>query len=235
MRLRHVYQSGGRRLIFLAAGVAAAQPKRRAGAAVVRAPAADDLVSALDAHAVVIGAGDLDGRLDGLGAAADREDPGQGARGELGDLLGEPYRRLGGRPLREEGELLHLLVGGFGDLGPAVADVDGRVAAVHVDPRLAGGVYDLDPVAADNHVRAALFRHLSPVASGGPQVLRRRALDGIGIDDHWPAPCRMLVSTGPDRGPRRHRTPAHRRAQAFVGLVTVHVWSELCAPLDTRR
>ena len=82
-------------------------------------------------------AGQLPGRLDRLGAAGGEEHPVEVAGREGGQPPGQLDRRgVGVGPDREVGQLVCLLAGRLGQLGAAVADLDGEQAreAVEVAP-----------------------------------------------------------------------------------------------------
>ena len=129
-------------------------PVAREGAergAVVGDLARDELVAlALAAHAVVL-ARELDGGLDGLGAAGREEDAVEVAGGEAGDARGELDRaRVRVAPVGEEAELLDLLGGGLADLGAAVAGVHAEQRGQAVEVALAVLVPDVAAVALDD-------------------------------------------------------------------------------------
>src|SRR5205085_3155396 len=78
------------------------------------------------------------------------------------------------RPVRVEGQLLHLLPGGAPDLvAVRVADVHGEQPGERVEVALAGRVLEVATLAAHDHRHAAVGvrAHAREVE---PQVLRRR-------------------------------------------------------------
>jgi hypothetical protein len=109
---------------FLASGMPVIDRAPVRGA-VVGDRAADHLVLHRLADELEVLLGQLPGGLDGLAAAGGEEDLVQVARGVAGEPVGQLDRvRVRVGPDREERQLLGLLGGGLGELGPAVPGLD---------------------------------------------------------------------------------------------------------------
>ena len=101
------------------------------------------------AGALVVGARELDRRLDRLRAAGREEDPVEVARGQRGDPLGELDRpRVRVAPDDVEVELLDLACRRLAELGAAVAGVDAEEGGEAVEIALAVLVVDVGALAA---------------------------------------------------------------------------------------
>ena len=99
------------------------QEQYAAGGTMVGASPADQAKSSIVAASLVIGPGDFQRGFVGQRSTADREGAVERSGSEFGQLGGQPDRGRIGRSLREVGDLFELFEGGFGNLGPAVADV----------------------------------------------------------------------------------------------------------------
>ena len=153
-------------------------------------------------------AGELERRLDRLGAAGHRVDRGVRHRQVRRDLRGVPLERLGGERAAVGVREARRLVGdGVGDLAPAVADVD--------DDRATRGVEVLAPVGVDDGRAVGLHgdgrvapprragrRGRSPAAAHGA---RRTGGDGA---DHAP----IVGSAASGAGGSSRRRAGRRRA-----------------------
>ena len=113
--------------------------------------AGEELDLARVAGPLVIGAGELDRRLDRLRAAVGEEDPVEITRRQRGDPLGELDRpRVPVAPDGHEVELADLRRHRVADLGPAVPGVDAEERREPVEIALAVLVVDVRTVAADD-------------------------------------------------------------------------------------
>ena len=135
--LRHVERAGHQGLIVSPwIEMVPTEGHGSSGCAVIGILAADELDAAGLADPLEIGAGQLDGCLDGLRAAAGKEGTGQVAGRDLGNLFGEPDGGLGGGAHGHVGQLEHLLISGVGDFLPAIAHVLQPEAGHCVDGRV---------------------------------------------------------------------------------------------------
>jgi hypothetical protein len=162
--------------------------------------ARDELVPlAAAVHAVPL-AGDLQGRLDGLGPAVGEEDAVQVARSQRRDARGQlDGARVRVAPVREEAELLGLRRGGLAQLRAAVTGVDAEQRGQPVQVALAVLVPDVAAVTLDDH-RQLVVGVRTHAREVHPQVpsrellqfgllrrLRRRRLEPR---CHWDSPSR---------------------------------------------
>ena len=160
-----VAAAGGERLEL---GAQLGDPGRRERperGAVVGDLTGDHLVLLAFAEHPVVVAGELQRRLDRLGAAVGEEDAvevGRGERGEPRRELDRPRVRVA--PERVEVELLDLAGGGFAELGAAVAGVDAEEAGEAVEVAVAVLVVDVAALAADDDRDLAARRRRSPCA-----------------------------------------------------------------------
>ena len=131
------------------------QAGRGDGGAVVGSLARDDLLLLRAPERVVVVPGDLDLRVVGLRARVGEEHLGGRGRGHGLDLLGQRDGRLVAAAAEQvrEGEALHLLARGLDQLGVAVAEPRAPQAREALDVALAGGVVDVDALAALQHQR----------------------------------------------------------------------------------
>jgi hypothetical protein len=136
--------------------------------------AGDELVLARIPGVLVVGAGELDRRLNRLRAARGEEDAVQVAGRELGELRGQLDRPwVGVAPDGVEVELGYLARGGLAELGATVPGVDAEQRREAVEVAIPVLVPDIGPLAAgdDRH----LVRVVIPAHSGEvhPQVPAR--------------------------------------------------------------
>ena len=149
VRVRHVVGARHERLERRAQRRDAGDRERAEGGAVVGGLARDDLRLQRVAVQLVVLAGELPGRLDGLGAARGEEDPVEVAGREAGDALGQLDRlRVRVAPVGVEAELLDLRGRGLADLGAAVAGVHAEERREAVEVALAVLVVDVGALAA---------------------------------------------------------------------------------------
>jgi hypothetical protein len=137
---------------------------------------AEELDLSRVAGALVVGAGELDRRLDRLRATVGEEDPVEVAGGERCDPLGELDRaRVRVAPDDVEVELLDLARGGLAELGAAVTGVDAEERGEAVEIAVAVIVVDVGAVAAgdDRHLVIGERAHAREVH---PQVALRQLL-----------------------------------------------------------
>jgi hypothetical protein len=147
------------------AEVGAAVDRQRAHRrAVVGHAPRDRLPAPLAARRVVL-AGELPGRLHGLGAARYEEHAVEVSRCELGDGVGQldrPRVRVG--PVDGEGQLAHLRRGGLPHLlAEAIAGVDAEEPCQRVQVAFAGRVLEVAAVALDDHGDVVRVPHPSEV------------------------------------------------------------------------
>src|SRR5205814_2049634 len=135
---------------------------RRDGDAVIAVDARDELrLLRLAVHLPVV-ARELARRLVRLGARRGEVDGRDVRVGDVDETLGETHRRLvGGADIGgREGESLHLLRGGCGELLPAVTDIDvpqTREAVDDLPP--VGGVEEV-PLRLDDEERRPVIAHM---------------------------------------------------------------------------
>ena len=180
------------------------QPADREGArrpAVVAALQRDDLVLAGLAGGEPVVAGHLHGALVGLGPADREERVVQIARGEAGELGGQ----LRGRAVRElasrrvVGQAHGLLGDRFGDLPPAMTNVDHGEAGEAVDELLAPLGPDVDALGALDH-EVLVGKPGMILRLVGPEVPDRLAARGHGLP---PCLADAITSRAPSAGRRR--------------------------------
>ena len=154
--------------------------------------AADELDPARFANALEIGPGQFQGGFHRFGAAAGEKGAGQIAGGQGGDLFRQADGGLGGRPHRHIGDFEHLLIGGVGDFGLAVADIFQPQAGHSVNVGLAQGIGNLAALAFDENLRLSLFRHIAGFPQIDPQVFQGGALQllnaAFGMGGHHKLP-----------------------------------------------
>ena len=177
------------RLIGAAERRASGQVERAERVAVVAAPAGDHDRAVRLAAGEVVRPGHLQGRLDRLGAAADRVDRGVADRQPRPDLGGVGLERLGGEGravgVRQAAELLPE---DPGDRRPPVADVDDDRAARGVQVLAAGRVADRGAVRLDRDGQLRIERATEDAAghggecTGGGQSPIARGAAGKEID-----------------------------------------------------
>ena len=180
--------------------------KRRA---VVRAIAGEDLVASGRV------ASELDGVLDGLGAAEREEDLVHVAGQDLGELGPEPGPDLGRERRLDVLQLERLCRDGVDDPSIAVADVDRHQLAVEVEDPLTLGRVEVDALGVidGDRVDGPLDRPREDrvlLGEGGDLRARHRA--GSGADTHRVTSGRSRLRSDPGR-PRRS-------CRATVGAAT---------------
>ncbi len=115
---------------------------------------------------------EADGGVVRFGPGGAEEDLAEAGRRNLGDLAGEQHGA--GRRAAEEGvvvgQLLHLPVGGLGELLAAVADIDAPQARHAVEDLVALAVVDEGTVGADDHAAAGAAQVL--VVGEGVEMVR---------------------------------------------------------------
>ena len=118
----------------------------------------DDLHLPRVAPRLVVGAGELDGRLVRRGAAVDEEEAVEPGRRDAGESRGQldPGRMGEAEERRAERELAHLARDGVHDVLAPVPAVDVPQGGEAVDERPPLGVVQVDALAADEDARAVL-------------------------------------------------------------------------------
>ena len=148
------------------------------GGAVIGVPAADEDLALRLALELPVVAHQAEDRVVGLGAGRIVEDVAEVAAHLLGDLGGQQHR--GRRRRLEEGvvvgQLQHLVVGGLGQLGPAVADIDAPEPRHAVEDRVPLPVIDGRALGAGDDAAAALLGDDLVVGLGGQVVRQVQAL-----------------------------------------------------------
>ena len=159
-----------RAIVAWPGGSGSAQGHARVSSSVIGATSADDLPAVRLTVVLVIGLGDLQGRLHGLRSAAREVDPGLLVRRQARDFRGELDGRGADRPSRRVAYLLHLLEDRVRDLLPPMAYVLEPHPGQGIDPAIALTVFDPDSLSLRDQLDAGLFRQVRYRPGVGPEV-----------------------------------------------------------------
>ena len=219
VRVRDVVTPGDQRLEVGPQGGDPGRGERAQRRTVVGDLAGDELRLPWVARPHVVGAGQLDRRLDGLGAARGEEDAVEIARRKARDPRGELDRAgVGVAPERREVELLDLAGSGLAQLGAPMAGVAAEQAGEAVQVAVPVLVVDVGPLATndDRNVGVGVGAHPREVH---PEVAlcqlleaSRRGLGGRGGGGHG-----SLSSSPTSEAVSTFRTTVPTRLQGYNG------------------